>query len=69
MMYLNNLKDMMDAREARAKSINFRRYLLQRQKVKNCQNELDRINGEIAHNEMRGLTTHALTIIIFHVRY
>ena len=60
MHYLNQLKDIHEAREAKTTSIHFRRNLLERQKVKIYQNELDRIRGQISHNEMRNLSSHAL---------
>ena len=60
MRYLQQLKDVMDAHKAKSKSIHFRKNWLERQKVTNYQNELDRIKGELAHAEMRGLTSTAL---------
>ena len=60
MNYLKYVKDINEAREAKAKGIQFIRHLLERQEVKNNQNELDKITWEIAHNEMWGLTSHAM---------
>ena len=57
--YLKNLKEMMEAHETKAKSIHFRRKLLERQKVANYQNELDRLRGGLSQAELRGLTSGA----------
>ena len=58
--YYKQLKDILEAHETKAKSVHFRRHALQRQKVANYQNEKERIMGEIAHSETRGLTSHHL---------
>ena len=60
MRYLKHLKNVMEASETRTKSVHFTRNLLQRQKVANCQNELDRIRGQLALPEMRGIMANAL---------
>jgi hypothetical protein len=57
--YLKHLKDMLEAHETKAKSIHFRRRLLERQKVSNYQNELDRLRGGLSQAELRGLTSGA----------
>ena len=54
-----NLKEMMEAHEIKAKSVHFRRKLLERQKVANYQNELDRLRGGLSQAELRGLTSNA----------
>ena len=43
--YFARVKDQMEKHELRAKSIHFRRNLLERQKVANYTNELDRVRG------------------------
>tara|TARA_R110000851_G_scaffold99443_3_gene214527 strand:+ start:358 stop:621 length:264 start_codon:yes stop_codon:yes gene_type:complete len=58
MHYLMQLKKIHEARQAKASSVNFRKHILEREKVKNYQNELDRVYSEIDHNFMRGLTSH-----------
>ena len=55
--YYKQLKDVLEAHETKAKSIHFRRNALQRQKVANYQNEKERIMGQMAQNEKRGLTS------------
>jgi hypothetical protein len=57
--YLKHLKEMLEARETKAKSIHFRNKLLERQKVANYQNELDRLRGGLSQTELRGLTSGA----------
>ncbi len=54
--YLRQLKAIMDARETKAKSIHCRNKLLERQKVANYQNELDRMRGGLTQAELKGLT-------------
>ena len=49
----------MDARETKAKSIHFRNKLLERQKVANYQNELDRMRGALTQQELQKLTAGA----------
>ena len=53
--YFENLKNVLEAHETKAKSVQFRRHLLQRQKIANYQNEKERIMGEISQAEQRGL--------------
>ena len=57
--YLRQLKAIMAARETKAKSIHFRNKLLERQKVANYQNELDRMKGVLTQAELKGLTAGA----------
>ena len=57
--YLRQLKAIMEARETKAKSIHFRNKLLERQKVTNYQNELDRMKGGLTQAELKGLTAGA----------
>ena len=57
--YLRQLKAIMDARETKAKSIHFRDKLLERQKVANYQNELDRMRGGLTQADLKGLTAGA----------
>ena len=57
--YLRQLKAIMDARETKAKNIHFRNKLLERQKVANYQNELDRMRGGLTQAELKGLTAGA----------
>ena len=56
MHYLTQLKAIMEARETKAKSIQFRNNLIQREKVANYQNELDRMKGGLTQSELKGLT-------------
>ena len=60
MWHVKHLKDMMEARETKTKNIHFRKNSLERQKVANCQNQSDRIKGELDQAELRGLMAHAL---------
>ena len=57
--YLRQLKAILEARETKAKSIHFRNNLLERQKVANYQNELDRMKGGLTQAELKGLTAGA----------
>ena len=57
--YLKKVKEIMEAHEIKAKSVHFRRKLLERQKVANYQNELDRLRGGLSQAELRGLTSNA----------
>ena len=58
--YFENLKNVLEAHETKAKSVQFRRHLLQRQKIANYQNEKERIMGEISQAEQRGLISTQL---------
>ena len=57
--YYKRLQDTMDAHETKAQSTHFRRRLLERQKVANYQNELDRLHSELSQAELKGLTAGA----------
>ena len=57
--YFKHLKNMMEAHETKAESTHFRRRLLERQKVANYQNELDRLRGGLSQAELKGLTAGA----------
>ena len=52
-------KEVMEAKEAKAKSIHFQNKLLERQKVANYQNELNRMRGGLTQQELKGLTAGA----------
>ena len=56
---MRQFKNIMEAKETKAKSIHFRNKLLERQKVANYQNELDRIRGGLTQQELKGLTAGA----------
>ena len=51
--YYKKLKNQMEAHETKAKSIQFRNHVLQREK-KNYSNELERVKGELS-NSVSGL--------------
>ena len=57
--YFKHLKNMMEAHETKAQSSHFRRRLLERQKITNYQNKLDRLRSALSHAELRGLTAGA----------
>jgi hypothetical protein len=52
--YYKNLKNQLDAHETKARSIQFRNNVLERQKVNNYNNELDRVRGELSNSVLRG---------------
>jgi hypothetical protein len=52
--YYTNLKNQLDIHETKARSIQFRKNVLERQKVNNYNNELDRIRGELSNTVLRG---------------
>ena len=54
--YFERVKDQMEKHELRAKSIQFRRNLLERQRVANYTNELDRVRGELSKSVLPGQT-------------
>ena len=58
--YLKILKDEQEFREAKSKSINYRRKMLERQKIANYKNELDRVNGLISQSVMKNVTHDTL---------
>ena len=57
--YYKHLKNILEAHEAKAKSVKFRKHILERQKVANYQNELDRLRGGLSQAELKGLTAGA----------
>ena len=59
--YFERIKDQMEKHEFRAKSIQFRRNLLERQRVANYTNELDRVRGELSRSVLPGETRRGLT--------
>ena len=61
MHYLKQIQKLHEFHETKAKSVNFRRNLLIKQKASNYKNELDRVNGEIAKSVMKGITHTQLT--------
>ena len=54
--YFKRVKDMLEAHELKAKSINFRRKLLQDRKKAGYQNEYDRLRGAIGHTVVSAQT-------------
>ena len=48
--YYKKLKNQMEAHETKAKSIQFRNHVLQRQKINNYSNELERVKGELSNS-------------------
>ena len=58
--YLKILKDEQEFRDTKAKSINYRRKMLERQKIANYKNELDRVNGLIGQSVLKGITHEQL---------
>jgi hypothetical protein len=51
--YYKNLKNQLDAHETKAKSIQFRHNVMEKQKAKNYNNELDRIRGELSNTVLK----------------
>lgn len=56
--YLEQLYKEHKFRKLKGKNINYRNKILERQKITNYKNELDRVNGELAQSIMRGNLTH-----------
>ena len=54
--YLQQLKKENEFRETKGKNISYRRKMLERQKIANYKNELDRVNGLISQSIMKGVT-------------
>ena len=54
--YLKILKEEQEFRDTKSKSINYRRKMLERQKIANYKNELDRVIGLISQSVMKGVT-------------
>jgi hypothetical protein len=58
--YLKQLQGLHEFHETKAKSIHFRRNLLNRQKIANYQNEIDRIRGVLSQTNMNHITKEHL---------
>ena len=58
--YLKQLQGLHEFHETKGKSVNFRRNLLNKQKIANYKNELDRIKGIMSQTVMRGITREHL---------
>ena len=58
--YLKILKDEQEFRDTKSKSINYRRKMLERQKISNYKNELDRVNGLISQSVLKNITHEQL---------
>ena len=56
MHYLKQIQKLHEFHETKAKNVNFRRNLLNKQKAANYKNELDRVKGEIAKSIMKNVT-------------
>ena len=56
MHYLKQLKNFHEMQEMKVKNINYRNKMLERQKIANYKNELDRVNGLISQSVLRGVT-------------
>ena len=54
--YLKILKDEQEFRETKSQSLNYRRKMLERQKIANYKNELDRVNGLIGQSVLKSVT-------------
>ena len=59
-IYLKQLKNFHEMHEAKAKSNHFRRNLLERSKVANYHNEIDRIRGVLSQTNMSHTTKEHL---------
>ena len=66
--YFELVKDQMEKHELKAKSIQFRKNLLERQRVANYKNELDRVRGELSKTVLHGETRSGLTQREKHLR-
>jgi len=60
MHYFERVKEQMEKHELKAKSIHFRRNLLERQKVANYTNELDRVRGLLSQTVLHPHTKRSL---------
>ena len=60
MHYLKQLKNSHEMQEMKVKNINYRNKLLERQKIANYKNELDRVNGLISQSVMKNVTHEQL---------
>ena len=66
--YFELVKDQMEKHDLRVKSLQFRRNLLERQRVANYTNELDRVRGLLARTVLPGQTRLGLTQRATHLR-
>jgi len=58
--YFKMVKDQMEKHSLRTQSIHFRHNLLERQKVANYHNELDRVRGELSRTVLNDTTKMSL---------
>ena len=56
MHYLTQLKNFHEMQEMKVKNINYRNKMLERQKIANYKNELDRVNGLISQSVLKSVT-------------
>ena len=66
--YFELVKDQMEKHELKAKSIQFRKNLLERQRVANYTNELDRVRGLLSRTVLHGQTRAGLDQRARHLR-
>ena len=60
MHYLKQLKNFHEMQEMKVKNINYRNKMLERQKIANYKNELDRVNGLIGQSVLKNITHDTL---------
>ena len=60
MHYLTQLKNFHEMQEMKVKNINYRNKMLERQKIANYKNELDRVNGLISQSVLKNITHEQL---------
>ena len=60
MHYLTQLKNFHEMQEMKVKNINYRNKMLERQKISNYKNELDRVNGLIGQSVLKSVTHDTL---------
>ena len=56
MNYFKQLKNFHEMQEVKAKNVAYRNRILQRQKISNYHNELDRVRGELSKTTLGGVT-------------
>ena len=66
--YFINLKAAMDKHELKATNIHFRRNLLERQRIANYTNEMDRVRGELSRTVLHDETKLSLMKRANHLR-
>ena len=66
--YFERVKQQMEQRRLRVESIHFRRNLLERQRVANYSNELDRVRGELSKTVLHHDTKSGLIARAKHLR-